>query len=455
MRTEKTKISLFPNMWELCCFIGTVIGLKNVKVKRYVWENRKTFYKRGYMPNPIKQATEILVTVIDAAHKEEDFPLFRAQSCELQTYPYNRLGISLDMSYKESASNFIQMYLTVLLNYRSKNLCQDEFKIIWRNTFLRHPEISSFNSYNFEKFYRETLESYIVFREEKNARKIFIDLVIWYLGQDYREKCEQVYDKLFSKTEINCNQIKNLINKNDCDWTIEDEKIAFSIPFMGSSPEIREQLYSEILDKVARNYKKMTQGGKTHPNVIIDQYTELGRSFHWMLISKLDDNAKMILRAEKSDSDEFCFLDKVKSSFSKEINESKNNDGGISGNEFQGLDEDLYLKGNGACIRKAIFELVNTASKDIAKQNPITEIERGLDILEENSNESRFAWQTISAAYPFLGATGYLCRKKLLPYIPAIRKVVKKPAFSRFLIIGIKAINLLSKYKKIPEFWKR
>ena len=224
---------------------------------------------------------------------------------------------------------------------------------------------------------------------------------------------------------------------------------------MGLSPEIREQLYSEILDKIAHNYKKMTQGGKTHPNVIIDQYTELGRSFHWMLKSKLDDNAKMILRAEKSDSDEFCFLDKVKSSFSKEINELKNNDGGISGNEFQGLDEDLYLKGNGACIRKAIFKLVKTVPKDIAKQDPITEIERGLDILEENSNESRFAWQTISAAFPFLGATGYLCRKKLLPYIPAIRKVVKKPAFSRFLIIGIKAINLLSKYKKIPEFWKR
>ncbi|MBR2212014.1 MAG: hypothetical protein IJ896_11290 [Fibrobacter sp.] len=447
MSNEKTKISLFPNMWELCCFIATVIGLKNVKVKRYVWENRKTFYKRGYMPNPIEQATEILVTVIDVAQKEESFPLFRAQSGNCN---------SLDESYKKSASKYIQAYLKILLEYRPDPIRQEDFKIIRRNTYLRHPEIFSSNNYDlFDKFYRETLESYNAFREEEKVRKVFLELAVWYLGQKYHEKCEQVYNKLFSKTEISCNQIKNLINKNDCDWTIEDEKIAFSIPFIGSSPEIREQLYSEILNKIVRNYKKMTQGGKTHPNVIIDQYTELGYRFHWMLTPKLDDNAKMILRAEKTDSDEFCFLDKAKMSFSKEINDLKNDNGGISGNEFQTLYDDLYLKGNGSCIQKVVFKLINTVPKDIAKQDPLAEIERGLNILEENSSESRFAWQTISTFYPFLGATGYLCRKKLLPYIPAFRKAIKKPMFSRLFIIGIKIINFLSKFKKIPEFWKK
>lgn len=448
-----SKTTLYPNLWELCSFVAEVIG---IGVKRAVYDNHKTFYECGYMPYCRRDenaffAVDVVKNLIVKAQERGLLPKFRVAN-----RPLNYMGNMIDHtneSYLESAGDLINYYLLFVRTHeRKKRLDKQDRRIIFYNVELRMKKANEWAWFGekWGQFEAGVVSDYLEWCEEQTARKNFIDIVVWFLGDSFREKCESHYEERFQKTELRYNDIKGVLNRNFKEWSVEDKKKAFAVPFCGENPDNRNELYSLIFEKITHEYKELSNEGRKHPNLIIDQYTELGYTFGWQCASVINDMTKQVLRMEPDDKDLDSLVAKFKSlRMPKEIDELTNDD------VFKSLQDDLKdkikVKGIGTLIRSNVSMVIGNIPEDIAKQDPVAEINRGLDELESGSREGKFAWQVISSQFPILGATGYICEKKWKPYIPYVRKLVQKSWFVVLLRFGIKVLNLFSKVKKIPE----
>lgn len=450
-----TKTTLYPNLWELCSFVAEVVG---VGAKRAVYDNHKTFYECGYMPYCRRDekafcAVDIVKNLIAKAQKRGKIGLFR------EYYkPLNYMGIMVphsNESYLESAGDLIKFYLLFVRTHeRKKRLDKHDLGIIYYNVELRiknacENELAWFGE-KWGRYEAEVFGEYLEWCEGQTARKNFIEVVVWFLGESYREKCETHYDERFQKSVYLYGDIKALLEKDLKNWDVEDKKKAFAVPFCGMNPECRNELYSLFFEKITREYRAISNCGRKHPNLIIDQYTELGYTFNWQCAPVINEMSKQVLRMDSDNKEVDSLVAKFKSlEIPKEIDELTDAD------VFKSVEDDLKnkikVKGMGDLIRSNVALLMGNIPKNIAKQDPIAEINRELDDLENNSQEAKFAWQVISRQFPILGATGYICEKKWKPYIPYIRQVVSKPYFLIFLKFGIKVLNVLSKFQKIPE----
>lgn len=451
-----SKTTLYPNLWELCSFVAELIG---IGVKRAVYDNHKTFYECGYMPytqgsSNTNYAFDIVKNLIIKSQERGLLPKFRGPN-----RPLNYMGITIDHtseSYLESAGDLIKYYLFFVRTHERKTrFDKRDMGIIYHNVELRMKSANEWVGFDekWRQYEAEVISDYLEWCEEQTARKNFIDIVVWFLGDSFREKCESHYEERFQKTELRYNDIKGVLNRNFKEWGVEDKKKAFAVPFCGESPDNRnELLYSLIFEKITREYKDLSNSGRKHPNLIIDQYTELGYVFGWQCRPAISSEAKQVLRMESDDKDLDSLVAKFKSlRMPKEIDELTNDD------VFKSVQDDLKdkikVKGIGALIRSNVSMVMGNIPEDIAKQDPVAEINRGLDELESGSREGKFAWQVISSQFPILGATGYICEKKWKPYIPYLRQMVAKPWFMVLAKFGIQVLNILFKFRKIPEFF--
>ena len=447
-----TKTTLYPNLWELCSFVAEVVG---VGAKRAVYDNHKTFYECGYMPYYRRDenafcAIDIVKNLIINAQKRRKIGQFRESN-----KPLNYMGIMIPHSkesYLESAGDLIKYYLLFVRTHeRKKLLDKHDLGIIYYNVKLRmknacENEMAWFGE-KWGRYETEVFGEYLEWCEEQTARKNFIEVVVWFLGESYREKCETLYDERFQKIELRYNDIKAVLDKNFKEWSVEDKKKAFAVPFCGENPDDRNELYSLIFEKITREYKDLSNSGRKHPNLIIDQYTELGYTFCWQCRPAISDEAKQVLRVDFDDKDLDNIVSKLSSlKIPKEVDDLTETD--VFKSVKDDLREKIKVKGIGTLIRSNVSMVMGNIPEDIAKQDPVAEINRGLDELESGSREGKFAWQVISSQFPILGATGYICEKKWKPYIPYVRKLVQKSWFVVLLRFGIKVLNLFSKFKK-------
>lgn len=450
-----SKTTLYPNLWELCSFVAELIG---IGVKRAVYDNHRTFYECGYMPytqgsSNTNYAFDIVKNLIIKSQERGLLPKFRGPN-----RPLNYMGIMIDHtneSYLESAGDLIKYYLLFVRTHeRKKRLDKQDMRIIYYNTELRMKIAHEMAWYGekWNQYWAEVTCEYLELCEEQTARKNFIDVVVWFLGDLYREKCESHYEERFQKTELHYNDIKEVLNKNFKEWSAEDKKKAFAVPFCGENPDNRNELYSLIFEKTTHEYKELSNSGRKHPNLIIDQYTELGYVFGWQCRPAISSEAKQVLRMESDDKDLDSIVSKMNSlKIPKEVDDLTETD--VFKSVKDDLREKIKVKGMSDLIRSNVALAMGTIPDDFAKQNPVTEINRALDELECGSREGKFAWQVISSQFPILGATGYICEKKWKPYIPYLRQMVAKPWFMVLAKFGIQVLNILSKFRKIPEFF--
>lgn len=450
-----SKATLYPNLWELCSFVAEVIG---IGAKRSVYDKHKTFYECGYMPYFRRDenafcADDVVKNLIVKAQERGLLRKFRGPN-----KPLNYMGKMIDHtkeSYLESAGDLIENYLRFVLTHeRKKSFDKRDMRIIFCNVELRMIKANEWAWFGEKRrqFEAEVVSDYLEWCEEQTARKNFIDIVVWFLGDSFREKCESHYEKRFQKTELRYNDIKGVLNRNFKEWSVEDKKKAFAVPFCGESPDNRNKLYSLIFEKITREYKDLSNSGRKHPNLIIDQYTELGYVFGWQYRPAISSEAKQVLRMESDDKD----LDNIVSKMNllkipKEVDDLTETD--VFKSVKDDLREKIKVKGMSDLIRSNVALAMGTIPEDFAKQNPVTEINRALDELESGSREGKFGWQVISSQFPILGATGYICEKKWKPYVPYLRQIVAKPWFMVLAKFGIQVLNSLSKFRKIPEFF--
>jgi hypothetical protein len=256
----------------------------------------------------------------------------------------------------------------------------------------------------------EVVSEYLEWCEEQTARKNFIEVVVWFLGKSYREKCESHYDERFQKTEYRYKDIKALLEKDLKEWDNDDKKKAFAVPFCGMKCESRNELYSLIFEKITREYKELSNGGRKHPNLIIDQYTELGYTFGWLCCPTYSNEAKQVMQMDPNEKDLDGLVAKVKLlKVPKEVDDLAESDA------FNALKNDLKdkikVKGMSDLIRSNIALAIEAIPEDIAKVNPIAELNKELDELERGTQDGKFFWQVISSQLPIFGATGYICEK--------------------------------------------
>lgn len=450
-----SKTTLYPNLWELCCFIAEVLG---VGAKRAVYDNHKPFYECGYMPYTRRDknafcAIDVVKTLIACAQKRGKLGQFRESDRPLY-YRGVEIKHSKD-SYLESAKDLIWYYLCfVRLHRRKTRLDKQDMRIIFSNVQLRmrRDREWEWSGEKWDKYWAEVMSDYLEWCEEQEAREIFIETVVWFLGDSYRERCESHYDERFQETEYRYNDIKALLEKDLSEWNDDDKKKAFAVPFCGRDYENRDELYSLIFEKITREYRELSNGGRKHPTLIIDQYTELGYAFGWQCRPVLSNEAKRVLQMEPDDKDLDGFVAKLRLlKTPKEVDDLAEND--VFNSVKDDLKDKIKVKGMGDLMRSNMALTIGTIPEDIAKQDPVAELNRVLDELESGSQEARFAWQVTASLFPILGATGYICEKKWKPYIPYVRQLAQKPWFIILLRFGIKVLNLFSKIKKIPEIW--
>lgn len=448
-----SKTTLYPNLWELCSFIAEVIG---IGVKRAVYDNHKTFFECGYMPcihdaSKTFSATSVVKNLIVKAQERKLLPIFRVPN-----KPLNRISFMKNHSnesYLESAEDLIKYYLHFVRTHkRKKVLDARDMGVVYYNVELRMKKACE-NAWFGEKWNQyesEVISEYLEWCEEQAARKNFIDVVVWFLGDSFRKKCESHYEERFQKTEFRYNDVKGVLDKDFKEWSVEDKKKAFAVPFCGENPDNRNELYSLIFEKITREYKNLSNSGRKHPNLIIDQYTELGYVFGWQCRPAISGEAKQVLRVESDDKD----LNNLSSKLNllkipKEVYDLQETD--VFKSVKDDLEEKIKVKGMRDLFRSNIALIMGNIPENLAKQNPVTEINQLLDELESGSPKGKFGWQIMSRQFPIFGATGYICEKKWKPYIPYLRRMATKSRFMVLIKFGIHVLNVLSKFRKIPE----
>lgn len=447
-----SKYSLFPNLWEFLNLIASVLGLGT---KATVWGNNKTFYESGFLPMESLDGEVNAVDILKHIVKEAQ------RKCKLGKI-HNGIWRSIwsfqcgneGQSYEQLARHCIYDYIGWIRIYKpNMSIRSNEIGCVYEEYIRRceakgRGEVKVCNPFCFNDLeYLKVFNEYIGWRKERDIRKACSNIICNFLGESFRNKCEVKYDELFQSTLFSSNDYHNLITKDLKIWTNQDKTLAFSIPFSGFSQNEKYQLYSVILDQIVRDPDRFARNGSKHPNKWIDQLTELGYSFGWMAEKKLDDTSKLVLRREKGKIEKLGKLESLatKLETSDLINSVKEEFGSDFEKHRESIARTVLVKGSGQQINHIISELSHQLPKDAFHQIRsglvIDEILRELDVLSSDSYESHVMWRTASRYYPFLGSTGYLCKQRLLPYIPRIRDFMQKhPKVVELLLIMVVSI---------------
>ena len=461
-KPKGSKYALFPNLWEFLNLIASVLGLGT---KATVWGNNKTFYESGFLPiesqNGDVNAIDILKHIVDVAQKKGKLNRFHKDVWRsIWGFGYEKSGTS----YEQLAKACIYDYVGWIRAYKpNMKIRLNEIRCVYEEYINRckakgNDAVNVYNPFYFNNpEFLNVLSEYIDWR----IRKACINIICNFLGEDFQKKCEVKYDELFQSTQFASNDYQQLLKKDLKEWTLQDKALAFSIPFSGLSQNEKYRLYSEVLERIVCNRDRFACNGSTHPNIWIDQFTELGYSFGWMEDKKLDDIAKQVLRKEKSKKENFEKLQSlvINSETSELVDAVKEEFGSDLEKNRESIAGTLLVKGSERQINHVLSELSHQLPKDAIHQIRsgfvVKEILRELDILSSDSYESHLMWRATSKYYPFLGSTGYLCKQRLLPHIPRIRNFIQKhPKMIELLlmmIVSIYSIKNKFNFKKIQQ----
>ena len=465
-KPKGSKYALFPNLWEFLNLIATVLGLGT---KATVWGNNKTFYESGFLPIESQSgdvnAVDILKHIVDVAQKKGKLNRFRKDAWRsIWGFGYEKSGTS----YEQLAGLCIYDYIGWIRHYKSiMKIRFNEFRCVYEEYISRckakgNDAVNAYNPFYFNNpEFLNVLGEYIEWRKGQDVRKACINIICNFLGEDFRKKCEAKYDELFQSTLFLLSDYQNLITKDLKSWSKQDKALAFSIPFSGLAQNEKYRLYSEVFDRIVCNRDRFACNGSTHPNIWIDQFTELGYSFGWMEDKKLDDIAKQVLRKEKSKKENFEKLQSllINSETSELVDSVKEEFGSDLEKYRESIAGTVLVKGSGRQINHVLSELSHQLPKDSIHQIRsgfvVKEILRELDILSSDSYESHLMWRATSKYYPFWGSTGYLCKQRLLPYIPRIKNFIQKhPKMIKLLlmmIVSIYSIKNKFNFKKLQQ----
>lgn len=465
-KPKGSKNALFPNLWEVLNLIASVLGLGT---KATVWGNNKTFYESGFLPienaNGDVNAVDILKHIVKEAQRKHKLgKIHNGIWRSIWGFQRGDEGQSYEQLARDCIYDYIGWIRSYKLNMRIRlneiGCVYEEY--IRRNTKKGTEKTLGFDPFDFNNLeYIKVLNEYIDWRKGLEIRKACIDIVCNFLGENFQNKCEAKYDELFQSTMFSPSDYQNLITKDLKSWTSQDKALAFSIPFSGFSQEEKYRLYSVILDRIVSNPDRFARNGSKHPNKWIDQFTELGYSFGWMEDKKLNDTSKQVLRKEKSKKEKFGKLESltINSETSKLIDTvNKELDSDLE-KYRESIAGAVLVKGSGRHIKNVVSELSHQIPKDALHQIrsglAIGEILKALDVLSSDSYESHLMWKTTSKYYPFGGSTGYLCKQRLLPYLPRIRGFIQKhPKMVEMvliMIVSIYGVKNKFNFKKIQQ----
>lgn len=448
-----TKYTLFPNFWEFLNLIASVLGLGT---KATVWGNNKTFYEIGYLPvaneNGGVNAVDILKQIVEEAQKKQKLGKF-PKSPWKSTLTLEPL--SHDKTYIELAPLCIKDYFLQIRNYIPQN--ESQIREFGRSLAQLFPDQSKYNQ-EWDKYIHDCISN----PEEQRVKNICVAIVCNYLGREYQDECKKKYDELFHQTLFNSNNYQELLTKNLENWTQQDKALAFSIPFGRFAYDEKYHFFSKVLERILNNPNLLAHNGAKHPNKWIDQYTQLGNSFEWMPEEKLDDLSKLILRKEEYkkgfDLGKFKNLipilenpeikEPIEQIFARKLDPYKDS----LRKEFNVKGIDTQLKHTLNMISNHIPENAKKQLEDPDFSSNLTHV---LDKIESDSPTNKTDWMLLSKLFPFLGITGDLCKEKLQPYVPLLRKLiqdhteaVKKLASDAVTALKENNIPLKNKQKK-------
>lgn len=417
------KYALFPNFWEFLNLIASTLGVGLKEIK----DNQKTFYNIGFLPisdNEGRNAVDILKHIVKNAQKRKILGIFHKGPWK------SILGIQEDNKkiYTDLAEKCICDYRLQIIIYEPKQ----KFFLREYGLYLAqyHPDsFSPVSDQDWEKLFPD----FLIYRENHRIRDICINIVCNFLGEEFREKCTEKYDKLFQQTLFSPSDYHELLNKDLKDWDDKEKALAFSIPFSAFSKNERYRLYSEVLNRIASTPDRLAHNGSKHSNIWIDQYTELGHTFNWMMDKKMHDFSKQVLRKEKCKRNiDFGQLESLFSKIaSPEILNSLEESFDFKSDERKKeLKENLSIKGIGLLLNHSLNIASSMIPEDaltkIENADISTELTHKLDEIASGSGPNSPEWIAASTLFPFFGATGYLCKEKLQPHIPKIKKWVKE-----------------------------
>ena len=417
------KYALFPNFWEFLNLIASTLEVSLKEIK----DNQKTFYNIGFLPisdNGGRNAVDILKHIVEIAQKRKILGV-------LHKGPWKSVfGVQEDSEkkYTDLAKNCIRDYLSQIIIYEPK---QEFFlREYGRYMVQYHPNaLFPINDQEWEKHFQD----FLTYRENQHVRDICINIVCNFLGEEHREGCTEKYDKLFQQTFFSPSDYQGLLNKDLKDWGDQEKAIAFSIPFSASSKNERFRLYSEVLTRITSNPDRLAHNGSKKSNKWIDQYTELGNTFQWMMDKKMNDLSKQVLRKEKCNGNiNFGQLNSLLSKIdSPELLDSINESFNLNSVERKKeLEAKLSIKGIDQHLNNSLKMISNIIPKDTLDQientDIPTELARQIDEIASDSRPDSPGWIVTSAFFPFFGATGYQCKENLQPYAPKLKKWVKE-----------------------------
>lgn len=465
-KPQGSKYAIFPNLWEFLSLIASVLGLGT---KATIWGNNKTFYESGFLPIESQSgdvnAVDILKNVVTEAQRKGKLNRFRKGVWRsVLGFWRERSG----ESYEQLAKACIYDYVEWIRIYKpNTRFMLRELGCVYNEYLRRCSANQKDNAWKYDPFdfnnpeYVKVLNEYLEWRVEQDVRKACIDIVCNFLGEEYRKKSEAKYDELFQNTQFTSNDYQELLKKDLKEWTLQDKALAFSIPFSGFSQDEKYRLYSEVLERIVSNPDRFARNGSKHPNKWIDQFTELGFSFRWMADRKLDDSSKQVLRREKSKKKTFGKLESLVTNLetSELINSVKKEICSDLEEYRESIIGTVEVKGSGQHINKVLSELSHQLPKDAFHQiksgQVKDEILRELDVLSSDSYESHLMWMTTSKYYPFWGSTGYLCRQRLLPFVPRLRGFIQKhPKMVELfllMIVSIYSVKNKFSFKRIQQ----
>ena len=417
------KYALFPNFWEFLNLIASTLGVSLKEIK----DNQKTFYNIGFLPisdNGGRNAVDILKHIVEIAQKRKILGV-------LHKGPWKSvLGIqeNSEKNYTDLAKNCIRDYLSQIIIYEPK---QEFFPREYGRYLVQyHPNaLFPINDQELEKHFQD----FLTYRENQHVRDICINIVCNFLGEKHREGCTEKYDKLFQQTYFSPSDYHELLNKDLKDWGDQEKAIAFSIPFSAFPKYERFRLYSEVLNRITSNPDRLAHNGSKKSNKWIDQYTELGNTFKWMMDKKLNNLAKQVLRKEKCKGEiDFGQLESLFSKIDSPelLNLLKETFRLNSEERKKELKEKLLVKGMGPYLSDALNTIFNIIPKDALDQientDIPTELTRLIDKIASDSRPNSPEWIGTSAIFPFLGPTGLLCKETIQQYIPILKNLVQE-----------------------------
>lgn len=420
------KYYTMPNMWELCKFLAVVL---HVSGKPNPWDNRKTFDRCGYMPlyggKEGFGAVDVVKEIIKKAQSKGKLGVYPEGSSE---------------SYEDLAKSFVDRYVFFVKSFKQETkICFGTDRTAIRYFMdCRLKQCALDGTIYCEKFdYLIALacRDVLQWKEWIAVRKGCIDLVVWYLGEQFRSRCEEQYNKQFQGTLFSSEDYAELLKKDVKKWDERDKALAFSVPFCGQNWETRTKLYGDIFELMTRHAERLGNNGSKHTNLWIDQYTELGYSFGWHTERSLNDGVKQVLRNQPmDDSDKKELKSTLNRLMPPKIQVCIQNivDSWPQPSKSDDFVKMTNRKGIAAVISNLMLKAMKTAPKDAVHQIPDDWHKQLIDIADKMESPSdrdvKNFFNLIADNIGVFGGTGDKVKDYLMQYMPNVREMLNDPS---------------------------